>query len=294
MVKEKGFGDKLVDLIIYSILALLALSCLLPFMNVLATSLSGASAVNTGKVTFWPVDLTLDNYRFLMGDRQIIRSFVTSVNRVLLGVSLTVLMCVITAYPLSRDHIHMPGRTIYKFILIFSMLFSGGLIPFFLTIRQLGLFDRFLVLILPGIFNSWLTILVINFFRGIPRELEEAAVLDGASHFDVLFRVFLPISTPVLATVSLFSAVGHWNSWFDGFVFLRTRELWPLQSYLFAQIPRGGVGADLAQLAVAFENATPEALIAALIVFTSIPILLVYPLLQRYFVTGLTLGSLKE
>ena len=294
MIKEKGWGNRVADVIIYGVLTLLALSCLLPFMNVLSTSLSGASAVNSGKVSFWPVDLTLDNYRFLMGDTQIIRSFVTSVARVLLGVSLTVLMCVITAYPLSRDHIHMPGRTFYKFILIFSMIFSGGLIPFFLTIRQLGLFDRFLVLILPGAFNAWLTILVINFFRGIPRELEEAAVLDGASHLDVLFRVFVPISTPVLATVSLFSAVGHWNSWFDGFVFLRTRELWPLQSYLFAQIPKGGVGADLAQLAVAYENATPEALIAALIAFTSIPILLLYPLLQRYFVTGLTLGSVKE
>jgi len=216
---------------------------------------------------------------------------------VVMAVCLQLLVGVLAAYPLSRDHIHMPGRTVIKVIILFFLMFNGGLIPALLAYNSLGLIDNFFVLVLPGVFNLFNTILIINYFRGIPRELEESALLDGASHFDVLTRIFIPLSTPVLATCALFTAVGNWNDWFSGVVFIRSVSKMPLQSYLYlALLPNQNTGivGDLIQKAAQFKQATPEALRAALIVVAAIPIIAVYPFVQRYFVTGLTLGSVKE
>ena len=233
----------------------------------------------------------------MVGDATFIRSFGNSMLRVVVGVSLSLLVMVVTAYPLSRDKVYMPGRTVFKFLMLFGMMFSGGLIPAFLAIRNLGLYDSFWVLVIPGALNIFSTILVINFFRGIPDELWEAAMLDGASHFHVLFRVFLPISTPVLATVTLFSAVGHWNSWFDALIYLKKAETWPLQTYLYGMVTTGRLAhmsaAGAQRAGVLFQDATPEGLETAMLMIAAIPIMMVYPFLQRYFVTGLTLGSVK-
>jgi putative aldouronate transport system permease protein len=189
----------------------------------------------------------------------------------------------------------MPGRTAFKVILLVGLLFSGGLIPTYLAVSSLGLLNNFLVLILPIALNIFYVVLLINFFRGSPRDLVEAAEIDGASHLDVLLRIFLPVSLPSLATITLFAAVTHWNSWFDGILYLSRSDMWPLQSLLYSLVSTrqlqwatgGGAGA------LQFVNASPEGLTAALIFFASVPILLVYPFLQRYFVTGLTLGSVK-
>jgi putative aldouronate transport system permease protein len=273
---------------------------MLPFFNVISESLSSSEAINVGLVKLWPIGWNLDNFGLLMRDRMFKSSFVISVLRVLVAVPLTLFMSAITAYPLSRDNLEMPGRTAYKVLLIFGMLFSGGLIPTFISYRWLGLLNTFPVLILPGAFNIFYTILLINFFRGIPKELSESAVLDGAGHFDILFRIFLPVSLPSLATVAVFTAVGHWNSWFDGVMFLRTPELWPLQSYLFqrvmqppSQLMVGREMREIAREAMSFAEATGEGMRAAMIVIASIPVMLVYPFLQRYFVKGLTLGAVK-
>jgi putative aldouronate transport system permease protein len=183
-------------------------------------------------------------------------------------------------------------------LLLFGMLFSGGLIPYYLALKNLGLLDTFWVLVVPPALNIFYVILIINYFRGLPHELWEAAVLDGASHFQVLFRVFIPLSQPVLATVALFSAVQHWNSWFDGVIFIKEATRWPLQSYLYSRVTtrmlqwQTAVSAERA--GQAFVEATPEGLATAMILIATLPILLVYPYLQRYFVTGLTLGSLKQ
>jgi len=296
MVEERTFIDRTVDVILHAILVLLGFACLAPFIHVASLSLSSHAAVSAAKVSLWPVSIHLQNYRFIMRDQVFISSFSVSVLRVLVGVTVNLLVMVVTAYPLSRDSIYMPGRTAFKVIMLIGMLFSGGLIPYFLALRNLGLLNKFWVLVIPGALQIFSAIIIINFFRGIPPELSEAATIDGASHFDVLFRIFLPVSLPALATVALFSAVGHWNSWFDGIIFLKESKQWPLQSYLYSRITTRmlqwhfeGVGRE----AQAFREATPEGLAAAMILIAAIPILLIYPFLQRYFVTGLTLGAVK-
>ena len=295
MVQEHKWFDRVTDVALYFILSMLGLACLAPFIHVISLSLSSNSAVTCQKVLLLPVGFHLQNYFYLLTDKMFLGSFYTSVMRLLVGISLNLLFTVVTAYPLSQDNIYMPGRTMFKGYMLFGMMFSGGLIPVFLAYKALGLLNSFWVLVIPGALNVFLTIIVINFFRGIPRELSEAAMLDGASHLDVLFRVFVPISLPALATITLFSAVGHWNSWFDGILFLNKREMWPLQSYLYARVTTRQLQsyASSFELVRDFSNTTPEGLGAAFIAFAAIPIMLAYPFLQRYFVTGLTLGSVK-
>ncbi len=302
MIRDRSLSSRVVDGALYLILTLMALACLLPFWHLLAKSFSERMAVMADIVSLWPIGFNTENYAFILNNRQFLGSFGVSTVRVLLGVVLTLLITVITAYPLSRDRIHMPGRTVIKVLFLIGMLFSAGLIPHFLAVRNLGLYNNFLVLVVPGALSIFNTIVVMNFFRGIPIELEEAALLDGATHLDILFRVFLPVSLPVLATVTLFTAVGHWNSWFDGIVFLSKSESWPLQSFMYTvvtsrmlewQTSSIGIGQDASRAAQSFANATPQGLVSAMIFVASFPIIMVYPFLQRYFVTGLTIGSVK-
>jgi len=303
MVRDRSLSYRIVDWILYAMLAIMALSCLLPFWHLLAKSFSNRQSVMADVVSLWPIGFNIENYAYILNDRQFLGSFAVSTIRVVLGVVLTLFITVITAYPLSRDRIHMPGRTFIKVLLLIGMLFSAGLIPYFLAIRNLGLYNNFMVLVIPGALSIFNIIVVMNFFRGIPVELEEAALLDGASHLDILFRVFIPVSLPVLATVTLFTAVGHWNAWFDGIVFLSKSESWPLQSFMYTVVTSrmlewqtsniGGSSQNAAQAAQSFMNATPQGLVAAMIFIASFPIICVYPFLQRYFVTGLTIGSVK-
>ena len=296
MVQDRTFSDRIVDVILYAILALLAIACLAPFINVVSISLSSFRAVSAHAVNLWPIEPHLDNFEYILGDSAFLRTFANSTLRVVVGVSLSLLLMVITAYPLSRDKVHMPGRTVFKVIMLFGMMFSGGLIPTFLAYRDLGLYDSFWVLVIPGALNVFSTIVIINYFRGIPDELWEAAMLDGASHLQVLFRIFIPISTPVLATVTLFSAVGHWNSWFDGLLYLKKAEAWPLQTYLYGMVIADGLEHQhrASRAGQLFQEATPEGLKTSMMLIAAIPIMAVYPFLQRYFVHGLTLGAVKE
>lgn len=294
MIEDRTLGNRIIDIFIWVVLALLALSCIVPFIHVVAVSFSGRAEVSADLVGIVPINFNLDNYHYIMGNDRFLGSFGISVARVLVGVSVTLLLVVVTAYPLSLDRIHMPGRLAFKIFMLVMLLFSGGLIPTFLAYRSLGLLNNFLVLILPLALNVFYTIIMINFFRGIPYELAEAAWLDGASHAAVLFRVYLPISLPALATIALFAAVMHWNSWFDGIVYISQIEQWPLQSFLYSLVSTRRIEWQSASGSLDFQNATPEGLSAALIVVAAVPILMVYPFLQRYFVTGLTLGSVKS
>lgn len=306
MIQERHLGDAIADVMIHIVLAVLAITCLLPFLNLLATSLSSLSAIQAGKVGMWPVGFQLDNYAYSLADPRLLNSLRISIMRVVFGVILTLAVTSITAYPLSHDHIYLPGRDLFKGIMLFFSLFSGGLIPTFMAYKSLGLLDNFAVLVVPVAFSIFSTIILINFFRGLPREMSESALLDGANEFDVLRWIYIPLSKPALATLALFSAVHHWNSWFDGIVYMRHSENWPLQSLIYVRVitrqlqwesasGRGASGGSgSAELLRLFEDATPEGLAAAMIAFAAIPIILVYPFVQRYFVTGLTLGSLKE
>jgi putative aldouronate transport system permease protein len=284
------FFENLVNLVV---LALLALLCLFPIVHTLALSLSSATAAGSGRVTIWPVDFTVQSYQFVLENPAFIKSFSVSLLRVLVGTPINMILTVLVAYPLSRSISEFRMRNFFAWFFLITVLFSGGLIPWYMVIRQTGLIDSFWALIIPGALPVFNVILVANSFRSIPKELEEAAAMDGAGHWTILFRVLLPLSLPILATVTLFVAVGHWNSWFDGLILMNSPDKYPLQSYLQTVVvnpdPRMLTERDLALLQI-ISNRTTR---AAQIFIAMIPILVIYPFLQRYFTTGIKLGSIK-
>ena len=292
MIQENSIFSRIFDVFNHVFLILLALLCLLPFVHILAVSLSATAPSMGGFVTFWPIGFNLENYDKILKAGAFQSSFMISVERTLLGTAINMTLLVLAAYPLSKAEREFKGRNIFMWIFLFAMLFNGGLIPTFLVVRSLGLMDSLWALILPGALQIWSLFLMMNFFRDVPKELEEAAVIDGANHFQILWSVFLPISVPALATLTLFAAVGHWNAWFDGAIYMTRAEHYPLQTFLRTvvvqlDVTRLGINPrDLAQL-------SNRSLKAAQIFVTILPILVVYPLLQRYFISGLKLGAVK-
>jgi putative aldouronate transport system permease protein len=274
-------------------LALLALLCVFPILHTLALSLSSATAAASGRVTIWPVEFTLQSYQFVLENSAFGRSFLISLARVLVGVPVNMILTILVAYPLSRSKREFRARDIFAWFFLITILFSGGLIPWYMVIRQTGLIDSFWALIIPGALPIFNVILLANSFRSIPKELEEAAAMDGAGHWTILFKILLPMSLPVLATVTLFVAVSHWNAWFDGLILMNSPDKYPLQSYLQTVIvnpdPRMLTERDLALLKI-ISNRTTR---AAQIFIAMLPILVIYPFLQRYFTTGIKLGSVK-
>ncbi len=281
------------NLLNITFLAILALLCLFPIMHILALSFSSASAAASGKVIVWPVDFTMQSYQFVLDNPAFLKSFLISILRVLVGTPVNMILTILVAYPLSRTREEFRARDIFAWFFIITVLFSGGLIPWYMVIRQTGLIDSFWALIIPGALPVFNVILVANSFRSVPKELEEAAAMDGAGHWTILVRVLLPLSLPVLATVTLFVAVGHWNSWFDGLILMNSPDKYPLQSYLQTVVvspdPRMLTERDLELLKI-ISNRTTR---AAQIFIAMIPVLVVYPLLQRYFTSGIKLGSVK-
>jgi putative aldouronate transport system permease protein len=274
-------------------LGVLAMVCAFPIIHILALSFSSASAAGSGLVTLFPVDFSLQSYQFVIENPAFTRAFGISVMRVLVGTPINMILTILVAYPLSRTRQEFRMRGFFVWFFLITVLFSGGMIPYYMVIRQAGLIDSFWALIIPGALPVFNVILLVNFFRNIPKELEEAAAMDGASHWTILFRILLPLSLPILATLTLFVAVGHWNSWFDGLLLMNSPDKYPLQSYLQTVIvnpdPRMLSERDLALLQI-ISNRTTR---AAQIFIAMIPILVVYPFLQRYFTTGLKLGSVK-
>jgi len=276
-----------------TLLALLAVLCLFPILHILALSFSSSTAASSGRVTIFPVDFTTQSYRFVLDTPAFGRSFLISLARVLVGTPINMILTIMVAYPLSRTRQAFRARDVFAWFFMITVLFSGGLIPWYMVIQQTGLIDKFWALIIPGAVSVLNAVLLANAFRNSPPELEEAAMMDGAGHWTILFRILLPLSLPVLATVTLFVAVGHWNSWFDGLILMNSPERYPLQSYLQTIIispdPRMISERDLAILKV-INNRTTK---AAQIFIAMAPILAVYPFLQRYFTTGVKLGSIK-
>lgn len=291
MIEDRSFGAKLFNLCNYLFLTVVSLMCLLPLVHVAARSFSDRAANTSNIVVLWPLNFTALNYfQLLVADNQFIQSMGISITRTLLGTLLYLFVIVLTAYPLSKRK-GFPGRDIFKYLLIFSMLFSGGLIPTYLAVRSLGLVDTIGALIFPGMVQAFYIIVMINFFRGIPEELSEAAIIDGASQWSILFRIYLPLSLPAIATLLLFCSVDHWNSWFDGLIYMTKTANYPLQTYLQSRI----ISSDFTRLMnpLLARQLSEKGLRSAQIILTTLPILIVYPFVQRYFVTGLTLGSIK-
>ncbi|MDR1560466.1 MAG: carbohydrate ABC transporter permease [Clostridiales bacterium] len=280
------------------VLLAIGLICVLPFINVLAISFSGKIAVTAGQVTFWPVDFNTDAYAFITRSSAFVKALIVSVERTVLGVAVNLILIVITAYPLSKPTSEFHARNFISWYFVLTILFSGGLIPSYMIVRYTGLMDNILALVLPGSLPVFSMLVVMNYMRSLPHELEEAAYIDGASHIRTLIHVVLPISTPTIATVTLFSFVGHWNSWFDGLIYMNSPEHYPLQSYLQTVVTNPesffrqttNLNEDLKTMLNLVNSRTAN---SAQLFLATLPILAVYPFLQKYFTTGLVMGSVK-
>ena len=278
------------------LLTMVIVICVAPMIHLLAVSFSTNVYVVAGQVSFWPMGFTAAAYAHLATQVEFFRAFWVSIQRVALGTVINMTMVILVAYPLSKEVSVFRARTVFAWIFAFTMFFGGGLIPLFMVVQRTGIMGTIWALVLPGAINVWHAVMLLNFFRGVPKELDEAAQIDGAGHMTTLIRVFLPLSLPALATILLFTVVGHWNAWFDGMIFMRTSADFPLSSYLAMLVMQADASAratltpeDLAALAEIDERTIRT----AQIFLGALPIMAVYPFLQRYFIKGIVVGSVK-
>lgn len=297
MIENKSVSSRLRCTLIYVVVILLALCCLLPLLNIVAISFSSNAAVTGGRVGLIPVGFSAAAYEKIVADRQFWRSFGIAVLRTVMALALNLALIVLMAYPLSKSEREFRGRNVYMYLLIFAMLFNGGMIPTFLVLRRLGILNTIWALVLPGAVPIFSVILVMNFFIGIPKSLEEAALLDGASPFQVLTQIYIPCSKPSLATVALFSIVGSWNDFYSGLIYITKMRNYPLMTYIqslsvnIEELLKAGTNASALENILEVSN---QNLNAAKIVVAVIPLLLIYPMLQKYLITGIVMGSVKE
>lgn len=296
MVEHRTVGSRTFDYANFIFLILMTLACLLPLWYTLMISFSTKSAVQAGQVALYPIGFNWASYQQILEDKHFFQSFWVSTQRVLLGGAFTMFVLVLLAYPLSKSKKDLPGRDIIMWVFVFCMLFNGGLIPWYMTMKNYNLIDSIWGLVLCGGVPIFNLILIINFIKNLPEELEEAAKIDGAGPWRYLFTILIPLSKPVLATVLLFTMVGHWNDFFQGMLLSNSESHYPLQTYIQQLVVT--INADnFANLSLEQKNRlmklNNESLNAAKIFIAMIPILVVYPFLQRYFVKGITLGSVK-
>ncbi len=288
---RQSAGSHVFDIVIHVILIIVGLLCLLPFLHVAAMSFSSNGAVISQRVFFLPVEFSMDGYKMVIQDPSMMRSLGITV---LVTVGFTILgmiLSILAAYPLTKKA--LKGRGFFAFLYMFTMYFGGGLIPEYLLMNDLKMLNTVWSLILPLSFSAYNIIILRSFIQSsIPDSLEEAAFLDGASYWGVLFRVVLPLSTPVLATLCLFFAVGRWNAYGDALYYISTSRLYPLQLKLYYLM---GMATDAATLAEGGSTTyvTGEVIKATCVMFATIPIIILYPFLQRYFVTGIMIGAVK-
>ena len=278
-------------------LGIISLTCILPFVNLLAISFSGSTAVAAGKVGFIPIDFTLASYEYVVSSGKFIKALTISVVRVVIGTGINLLLMVLVAYPLSKDkNGQLYGRKIYVYFFMLTMLIGGGMIPTYLVVSGLGLKNTIWSLVLPGALPVSNMIILMNFIRELPEEMEEAAALDGATPIQILVQIILPVLKPALATVGLFCMVNHWNDWFSGMIYMSNPDYYPLQTYLqsmvkdFDQLLLADQSHDIASILAQMNARTGR---AAQLFLGAVPIMLVYPFLQKYFTKGLVLGSVK-
>lgn len=288
---NSALKDKLFDYIITAITMILVLVCLIPMLHIASVSFSSNSAILSKKVLIWPIELNLESYKGVLADNSMIRALFFSIWLTLVYTVISMLMTVLAAYPLTKKN--LKGRNVFLVFVVITMYFSGGMIPDYILIKNLNLLNNFWCLVLPGMFSAFNMIILKTFFSNLPDSLEESAYLDGASHLVILFRIVLPLSTPVLATLSLFYAVGRWNAFMDSLLYISNSKLYPLQLKLY-QIVYNNMQLEIAQVeGTNTSNLLAESLKAASVMFATIPILLVYPWLQRYFISGIMIGAIK-
>lgn len=279
------------DLLIMVFIVILCLTCILPFLHLFAKSISTDTYVISKQVFFWPKGITFDAYRAVFEDGKLVHSFVYTVIMTLIFTLLGMIVCTCAAYPLSRKR--LKGKKVITFMLMLPMYFSAGLIPTYLLMKDLNLLDSMWGLILPLIYSPYNMLIMKTYFQAnIPDSLEESAFLDGATNFQILGKIVLPLSKPIIATLSLFYAVGRWNAYADAKYYIKDQAKMPVQLMLSRMVSSASDSATMALEAVV-NTTTPEVLQAAAIMFCTIPIICVYPFLQKYFVKGAMVGAVK-
>lgn len=294
---QRSLGEKVFNVFNIVFLSLAAVSCVAPMIHVLALSLSSKTAASAGLVSLWPVDFTLKSYEYILSKSDFQLSLLVSIQRVALGLALNMLLTILIAYPLSKEVKQFPLRTACAWYFLITILFSGGLIPTYMVVKQTGLINSIFALVIPCAVPVFNAIVLLNFFRGIPKALEESALIDGAGHWRILWSIYVPLSLPALATLILFSAVNHWNAWFDGLIYINDPKKYPLQTYLQTMVIQStsavGTIVNIKDLEM-MEAISDRTAKAAQIFIGSLPIISVYPFLQRYFIKGIVLGSVKQ
>ena len=286
--RRSGAGSLLLDALIYLVMIFTLLVCLVPFIYMLALSLSDAKSIVNGRVSFWPVGFNLGSYEQIVTYPNFFRAYGNTLFYTVAGTAISLTLTTLFAYPLSKSFLR--GQRFFMKLVVFSMFFSGGLIPNYLLISNLGLTGRVWAMLIPFAINQFNLIILVNFFRSLPGEIEEAALIDGLNYFGILTRIVLPLSTAGLATVALYTAVFFWNDWFNGLIYLNTSQF-PVMLFL-RNIVNGtsmigdaaGFG-DKSTIAISIKS--------AVIITSTLPIIILYPFLQKYFVKGLTVGSVK-
>lgn len=283
----------------------LCLSCVVPFLHVLALSFSHKIPATQGQVVLWPLDfneqtkqtalgLNFKSYLFVFEKPEFIRAFLISVERIFLAGVLTMAVVIVTAYPLSKPNAEFRGRTAYVWFIAVTMLVGGGLIPWYMIIKGLGMLDSIWALVIPGMAPAFSFLLLLNFYRGLPKSLEESAFLDGAGHWRILWQIYVPLSMPAIATLALFTVVGNWNAWFDGLILMTRPKNYPLQSYMQTLIASTSLQLMTRAKTELLRQISDRTVKSAQIFIGAVPMLMLYPFLQRYFMMGIIMGSVKE
>ena len=293
MLKYKTLENRIFDFVVTLILIILGLLCFLPLLHVLALSLSSKNAAVAGRVSFWPVEFTLASYEYLLNDSRFFQAFWISVKRVILGGGLNLICTVLMAYPLSFEKDEFPSRDRYMWFTIFCMLFGASLVPWYFVIKGTGLLNSIWALVIPSAVPVYNVILLMNFFRNQPKAIKESAKIDGINQIQMMSLICVPLAKPAIATVTLFSIVGHWNNFFDGMLLINTPSKVPLQTYIQSLVINMSDTSKLSteQLINMMSQRTFN---SAKIVIATVPILIIYPFMQKYFVTVITFVSVKE
>ncbi|MBA4496481.1 carbohydrate ABC transporter permease [Paenactinomyces guangxiensis] len=293
-VHHKSKADRVVDAILYTVLILFSLAALFPIYYVFVMSVTPIDVVlKNGGFVIFPEKMTWEGYKAIFESPVIPQSLKVSVFVTVVGTALNVIVTTLLAYPLSKKQ--LPGRNFFLFIVVFTMLFSGGIIPQYLVVRATGLLNTVWALIIPGLVSAFNLLIMKTFFENLPEEIEDAAKVDGCGELQTLFRIVLPLSKPIMATMALFYGIQHWNAYFQGIMYITDKTLYPMQVVLRNMLQAQSVSQELlTQNPTMLQQLPPETLQMAAVVVTILPVIVIYPFVQKYFVKGFLLGSIKE
>ncbi len=292
-MQDKSWSNKLFHGFNTGILIVFSLLMFVPFLYIVMASFTSSDELMRKGFVLFPTEWSLDGYRYIFSTNTIVHSLFITIYITVLGTLLNLFFTVLTAYPLARKG--LDGRSVFMFMILFTMLFSGGMIPTFLVVKATGLLDSTWSLMIPSLISAFNLIIMKNFFQQIPEELIESSTIDGCHEIGTLFRIVTPLSMPAIATFSLFYAVGHWNSFFNAILYINNSELWPIQVWLrqIVILAQGSGIGDSTQLDSEFAIPPVPVIKMTVIVISTVPILMVYPFLQRHFAKGVLLGSVK-